>query len=344
MRLSVLSYNVLHNFGASRLLRARSAAGPTPSWSHDRLARVAELVHRLDPDVACLQEVDAAAEGWLTRALGNDYERAAMMRNEELPPKDGCTAFVRTSRFEVVRSHTFRLRDTAVRHFPKCEDIRASSGGMAAALWREVHEKLTLAVALHIRPRGPAAAEPAGSADLCVSTTHLHWDPKYPDLKLLQAFLLARELQGFAGERPLVLAGDLNSTPLTEDGAAMSGVYRLLTQGNVLLGHPHHPVTLRPGAGILAGVSKDDVPELEVAPFRSAYHEVNGCEGPITNVSRDFRGCLDYILYRGGVGRQLRPLSVWPLPSLEELLPQLPLPSVSHPSDHFPLLAEFELS
>jgi len=185
-----------------------------------------------------------------------------------------------------------------------------------------------------------------------VSTAHLFWDPQYPDLKLLQAYLLARELESFAEGVPLVLAGDLNSTPFTEGEAAsghLSGVYGLLTRGRAPVGHPHHPVRLRRGRGILRGVAPADVPELSVLPFRSAYWEAQGAEGPITNASRDFRGCLDYILYRGATNAAagsaaLRLLGVRKLPSEEELLPEMPLPSAAHPSDHLPLLAEFELA
>lgn len=352
MRFSVLSYNVLHSFGAKRLLRGR-VGSKNGAWANERLSRVAELVRRADPDIACLQEVDAAAQAELERVLGDDFSCAGVMRNHELPAGDGCATFIRRSRFEVVRSHTCRLRDTLDQQFP---DARKRVGGMASALWRELHEKLNVVVALRLRPLGSGCS----SAELCVATSHLYFDPKYPDLKLLQAFLLAREVEAFSRDSPLVLAGDLNSTPFAEGGTvgggALSGVYALLTQGRVAQNHPHHPVHLRPSVGILRGITPADVPELVVTPFRSAYRDANGVEGPITNATQDFHGCLDYIFYRpdGGAGstthgsdagvQRLRLLSVQPLPSEDELLAQLPLPCVAHPSDHLPLLAEFELS
>lgn len=366
-RVSILTYNVLHSFGAKRLLRARSAsltlAGAT--WPQERLLRAAEVVKGLQPDVACLQEVDAAAHAELTRALGDEYTCVAELRNEGLPPKDGCAAFVRTSRFQVVSSRQTRIRDAIGLHCGALDaDTRERGAGFAAALWRELREKLNVVLALRLRPADapPVAAAARHGSDLCVATTHLYWDPKYPDLKLLQAYLVAKELEDFAGNCPTVLAGDLNSTPHANGiGASedeLSGVYALLTRGAVEPSHPDHPTMMRPTRGILRGVTAGDVPELRLAaPYRSAYLEALGAEGPITNASEDFHGCLDYILYRGAVsgsdgsvadgsvadGGGLRLVGVRPLPSEADLRLHFPLPSAEHPSDHLPLLAEFEL-
>merc|ERR1712008_213861 len=170
--------------------------------------------------------------------------------------------------------------------------------GMAAALWRELHEKLNLALALRLRMKDEQNVAAGGGLEFCISTSHLFWDPMYPDLKLLQAYLLARELEAFVQDDSVILAGDLNSTPFIEGLGQLSGVYGLLTQGCVPVNHPDHPVSMRKSLGILRGVTPADVPELTVQPFRSAYWDAQGEEGPITNAGRDFSGCIDYILYR----------------------------------------------
>eukprot|EP00929_Paragymnodinium_shiwhaense_P120204 TRINITY_DN92104_c0_g1_i1.p1 TRINITY_DN92104_c0_g1~~TRINITY_DN92104_c0_g1_i1.p1 ORF type:complete len:380 (+),score=94.53 TRINITY_DN92104_c0_g1_i1:140-1279(+) len=371
-RLSVLTYNVLHSFGASRLLAGRKAAAGA-SWPQERLLRAAELVRKRRPDVAFLQEVDEAGQSEFSRVLeeqDGEYTCAAIMRNEELPPKDGCAIFVRSSRFEVLETQQFRLRDNLGRH---CDglDVTARDRGtdMAAALWRELYEKLNLGLVARLKLREDGSSLPSTSAmpEVCVATTHLFWDPKYPDLKLLQAFLMARELEDFAKDCPVVLGGDFNSTPFTEEGGELSGVYALLLRGKLETTHPHHPVSLRPQRGILRGVKAADVPDFTLrAPcYRSAYADALGFEGPITNSSPEFEGCLDYIFYREGhrspageshgppsAGLEteaagattLRLLEAEPLPSEASLRGQLPLPSAEHPSDHLPLLAEFELA
>lgn len=343
MRFRVLTYNVLHAQGAKRLLRGRNPG----AWSSDRLQRAAELVRRLEPDVACLQEVDDAAFAELERALGDDFTCAARMTNEGLPPKDGVATFVRSSRFEVASAHHLRIRDVVTKHAPQYEASRAGAG-FAAAFWRELHEKLSLAVAVRLRPTEGGAPR----AEVCVATTHLFFDPKYPDLKLMQAYLLQRELDDIGRGAPCILAGDLNSTPHSEDGGDLSGVYALLTKGFVPPSHPHHPVALRRSVGILTGVVPKDVPELRASVYHSAYAESLG-EEPVTNISRDFRGCLDYVLYRsepvGGrasgnsPGASLRLAGVEAVPVCEELGARSLMPSAVHPSDHFPLVADFEL-
>ncbi|CAE6915056.1 CCR4 [Symbiodinium natans] len=310
------------------------------------LQRVAELVLRLSPDIACLQELlkpekstnapicpemlSLCVLAALASGQNGQYRKchirkqAVILQNEELPAKDGCAIFTRTD-LPVTRTYSFRIRDVAERlddsvslpatvsyftssgrHYPTSLDIRGSAGLGAAsssdlvrsrhissacprmqtslstpwgeALWRELHEKLS------------------------VSTSHLYWDPRYPDLKLLQAFLLARELEAVAAPN-LILAGDLNSTPLVDGRSSgdgdLSGVYQLFTTGSVSASHPHHPVRMRPGSGILRGVSTKEVPDLQVLPFYSAYKEADGREQAVTNLTREFHGCLDYILYRG---------------------------------------------
>lgn len=260
MRFSVLTYNVLHSMGAKRLLRGR----PTQSWAVDRLQRAAEEVRRLSPDVACFQEFDEAAEEAFTRNL-EGYSCAAVLRNEALPPKDGCGIFLRKT-LRATQSHSFRLRDVAERHFPDAANLRGGAG-FAAALWRELHEKLTLANAVEVSVES--------GRKVWISTCHLYWDPRYPDLKLLQAWLLERELSALSGGKPLILAGDLNSTPLLDGrsqgpkGAELSGVYELMTRGRVDVQHPHHPVLLRPGTGISPVYGRRTCRSSKSNPFKA---------------------------------------------------------------------------
>lgn len=278
------------------------------------------------------------------------FESAALHRNEELPPKDGCAIFVRKSKFQVLERSGFRLRDTVGTHFPHSSAVRGRAVGFASALWRELHEKLNLGVVVKLRARCLEDAVSTSQPEVWIATTHLFWNPKYPDLKLLQAYLLTKELEKLCGTDPVVLAGDFNSTPFTETvfgTAGLSGVYQLLVEGEVPLTNPHHPVVLRRTRGILLGVDPEDVPEFKVLPFKSAYKEYFGSEGPITNASQEFRGCLDYIFYRGAQGKPMEALQLLqalPLPSAQDLQPHVPLPSPDYPSDHLPLMADFKLA
>ena len=59
---------------------------------------------------------------------------------------------------------------------------------------------------------------------LVVCTAHIHWDPEFCDVKLVQTMMLASELQKLLSEvaekfkittqqTPLLICGDLNSLP-----------------------------------------------------------------------------------------------------------------------------------
>lgn len=80
---------------------------------------------------------------------------------------------------------------------------------------------------------------------LLVCTAHIHWDPEFCDVKLIQTIMLMNELTSMAkkarqdepsdcGEDiidiPLVLCGDFNSLP-------DSGVFKFLTDGRISVDH-----------------------------------------------------------------------------------------------------------
>lgn len=91
--------------------------------------------------------------------------------------------------------------------------------------------------------------EPFESQPLIVCTAHIHWDPEFCDVKLIQTMMLMHELRNFVDEAaqlfgmvpsgqhaepnsiPLILCGDLNSLP-------DSGVVEYLSKGRISVQHP----------------------------------------------------------------------------------------------------------
>lgn len=80
---------------------------------------------------------------------------------------------------------------------------------------------------------------------LLVCTAHLHWDPEYCDVKLIQTMFLTNELMTIVDETtsslrpggksdsnsiPIILCGDLNSLP-------GSGVVEFLSKGKISADH-----------------------------------------------------------------------------------------------------------
>lgn len=94
-------------------------------------------------------------------------------------------------------------------------------------------------------------AEPSMAAGqpLVVCTAHIHWDPEYCDVKLIQTMMLMHELKSFVDEAatlfrlnaggnkadsnsiPLIMCCDLNSLP-------DSGVVEYLSNGRIAVEHP----------------------------------------------------------------------------------------------------------
>merc|ERR1739848_838952 len=122
---------------------------------------------------------------------------------------------------------------------------------------------------------------------LLVANTHIHWNPEYSDVKLIQTQIFTEELQRYRNlysladqPAPLVVCGDFNSTP-------DSGVYELLTRGHL---EPNHPDlrNFHYGNYSTKGLSHD-------LNLTSCYGKRASGEPPFTNYTSDFIGVLDYV-------------------------------------------------
>ena len=105
---------------------------------------------------------------------------------------------------------------------------------------------------------------------------------------VVHAALLMQHAQRFAGNDPLIVAGDYNIQPGTP-------TYNMITEGYLPRTDPQSPKTPAPF---------DEAWEPKVLQMRSAYATRNGTEPAITNKATTkrgggFEGCLDYIWMRG---------------------------------------------
>lgn len=76
-------------------------------------------------------------------------------------------------------------------------------------------------------------------------------------------------------------------------------------------------------------------------PLCSVYASTRG-EPPFTNCTPGFTGTLDYILFCPS--DHIKPISYLELPDSEASDIAGGLPNLSHPSDHLPIGAEFEIT
>lgn len=195
---------------------------------------------------------------------------------------------------------------------------------------------------------GPISGEQMAHAQhILVCTAHIHWDPEFCDVKLIQTMMLSNELKQFLEEahsslRPhqkydshsvqLLLCGDFNSLP-------DSGVVEFLSNGRV--SNEHADFKDKGYKNCMQRLlGTDNVTEF-AHPFKlaSAY-SVDVM--PYTNFTFEFKGIIDYVFY---TKTGMVPLGLLGPLSVEWLQEHrvLGCPHPHIPSDHFPLLVELEM-
>ena len=219
-----------------------------------------------------------------------------------------------------------------------------------------IRDNIGLAILLELKD--PSVAHMyAYPQHILVTNTHIHWDPEYCDVKLIQAIMLLSELEtilisaqsekgigvktrtpGIPGV-PIIMCGDFNSLP-------DSGVIEYFTNGRISTDHSDFlqynydgffEATIRSTSTVRSPTGK---PELR-HPFniKSCYtvdHMIH------TNYTYDFKGIIDYIFYSSEF---FQPLGLLGGVSNEWLktFKVIGCPNPHYPSDHFPLFCELEL-
>lgn len=348
---TVMCYNVLCDKYATRQLY-----GYCPSWALNweyRKKGIMEEIVNCDADIISLQEVET--EQYFTLFLpalkerGYDgffspKSRAKIMSEQEKKHVDGCAIFFKTEKFTLVQKHTVEFNQVAM----------ANSEGSEAMLNRVMtKDNIGVAVVLEVHKELFGASIKSLHVDkqlLIVANAHMHWDPEYSDVKLIQTMMFVSELKNIlekASSRPgsptadpnsipLVLCADLNSLP-------DSGVVEYLSNGIVADNHKDFK-ELRYNECLMnfSGNGKNGASEGRIThgfQLKSAYE--NNLM-PYTNYTFDFKGVIDYIFYSNthmNVLGVLGPLD--PQWLVENNITGCPHPHI--PSDHFSLLTQLEL-
>ncbi|CDQ85394.1 unnamed protein product [Oncorhynchus mykiss] len=355
--LSVMCYNVLCDKYATRQLY-----GYCPSWALNweyRKKSIMQEIMNCSADIISLQEVETEQyyQYFLPELKEQGYEgffspksRARTMHESDRKHVDGCAVFYRTEKFSVVQKHTVEFNQLAM----------ANSEGSEAMLNR-VMTKDNIGVAVLLEVRKEMMEESSGKSLhgmekqlLLVANAHMHWDPEYSDVKLVQTMMFLSEvknivdkatrslkLSSVSGETnsiPLVLCADLNSLP-------DSGVVEYLSQGGVDCTHKDFK-ELRYLDSLTNfncngknGNSTSNSRITHGFKLKSAYED---SLMPYTNYTFDFKGVIDYIFYSKP---QLNVLGILgPLDSNwlhENSISGCPHPHI--PSDHFSLFTQLEL-
>ncbi|KAI7853842.1 Endonuclease/exonuclease/phosphatase [Circinella umbellata] len=332
--ISVFCFNILcQKYATSQ------AYGYTPSWAlswdYRRELILSEIQSR-NADIICLQEMaynqyeEYFRDDFRERA-GYDSvfypkSRAKTMQDKERGEVDGCATFFRSSKFELIEVSLLEYNQKALQRadFKKCPDI-----------YNRVMTKDNIAVLTMLENKETLAR-------VLVANSHIHWDPSFADVKLVQVGMLMDEIDKFATKHlnppasspngivysatsklPTIIAGDFNSSP-------DSGVYEFLSKGAVKKDHIDF------GDYLYGDYTTDGL--THKLPMKSSYAQIG--ELPFTNYIADFQGVLDYVWYSTNT---LDVLSLLGPIDKEYLSKVVGFPNAHFPSDHIPIMAEFKL-
>ncbi|XP_001622436.2 CCR4-NOT transcription complex subunit 6-like [Nematostella vectensis] len=324
------------------------------NWDYRKTAIMKEILH-YGADIVSLQEVETEQfhNFFLPQLKQDGYNgifspksRARTMSEDDRKHVDGCAIFYRTTKFTMVKEFLTEFNQLAM----------ANAQGSDDMLNRVMtKDNIGIAVLLELKDTGYIGYN--GGQQVLVSNAHIHWDPEFRDVKLIQTVLLMHELQmilkqyipGFhphGGKNgttpsksiPIVLCGDLNSLP-------NSGVIEFLDNGRIPIDHCDFQEMQYQGflSRLSNGSSKngDTCGELTHGlRLKKAYdgdHQL-----PFSNLTYEFKGVIDYVYYSYDTLSPLGVLgSVNPDYISENKIIGWPHPHF--PSDHQALLVEFEV-
>ena len=125
---------------------------------------------------------------------------------------------------------------------------------------------------------------------------------------------------------PVVLCGDLNSTP-------SSAVYSFLASQQVDISHPD--------VADAHGILPDARGITHTLPLDSAYRAISGSEPAYTNYTDAFKGVLDYIWFDTD---NVRPVSVSQMLAVSDIEKDgTALPNAQWGSDHVMMISDLQI-
>ncbi|CAG8619762.1 35856_t:CDS:10 [Gigaspora margarita] len=250
--------------------------------------------------------------------------RAKTMTDVERKSVDGCATFFKSSKYKLIDKQLIEFNQVALQR----PDIKKTED-----MFNRVITKDNIAVVTLLENKD-------NFSRLIIVNCHIHWDPSYADVKLVQVAMLMDELDKLAQKWcdipsksiynysspqkiSTIICGDFNSTP-------DSGVYEFLSRGTIKQDHCDFGDHIY-GSYVSEGLSHR-------LSLKSAYSNIE--ELPFTNFTPRFAGVIDYIWYStntlcvtgllGGVDKEYMSKIVG-------------FPNAHFSSDHIVILAEFRV-
>ncbi|KAJ3185823.1 Glucose-repressible alcohol dehydrogenase transcriptional effector [Gaertneriomyces sp. JEL0708] len=324
---TVMSYNVL-----SEKYAPPQSYAYTPSWALNweyRKDLILVEIGRYNADVVFLQEMQADQydETFREHLASLDYEgvfypksRARTMSDYDRKQVDGCATFWKASKFSLLEKHCIEFQQIALQR----PDLRKADD-----VFNRVMIKDNIATVAYLQHKHTGVK-------ILTANAHLHWDPSYRDVKLVQTAMMMEELERLgtpwarthnnnmdATKIPLLVAGDFNSLP-------DSGVYEFISSGRVAQDHPDFQ-NYTYGPYTSEGLHHR-------FPLQSAYSHVG--ELPFTNWTPTFKGTIDYVFYSQNAFRVNGLLGALDMEYMEKVVG---MPTPHFPSDHVPIVVSLKV-
>merc|ERR1711981_716926 len=155
--------------------------------------------------------------------------RAKTMNENERKRVDGCAIFFKASKFQLVKEHVIEFSPLAM--------AQGANKGSEVMINR-VMTKDNIALAALLETKESVyenASNEFVKQNILLATCHIHWDPEFCDVKLVQTMILVDQLRKILEEHPtsnvqLLLCGDFNSLP-------ESGVIEYIENGEISKNH-----------------------------------------------------------------------------------------------------------
>ncbi|KAK6634992.1 hypothetical protein RUM44_000241 [Polyplax serrata] len=353
--ISVASYNVLSQvlLEQHRYLY-KNHDERSLKWKSRSLVLLEEFAN-LNADILCLQEVDSSLISTFYNYHLEKLGYQGIYKRRTNDKVDGCAVYFKKDKFNLVQHLTVELYKPSV------------------YLLNRDNIGIILKLSLKSKPE----------VEFIVATTHLLYNPKRGDIRLVQTQLMLAEIEKMAYMKensltqqpdylPIILTGDMNYSP-------DNGVYQLVTTGFLeyegvssecllpsLRGHILNKTLLPPQLGItdscqyVASLSKrGKCKSLSFSSgvldhqlnLESAYdHDKSNFPEATTNQNRWVT--VDYIFYsqiwdenmKLRTEGSLKLVSRLTLPNSQEAEAFLKhIPNFACGSDHFPLMATFQV-
>ncbi|MEN2495470.1 MAG: CCR4-NOT transcription complex subunit 6-like [Marteilia pararefringens] len=356
LRFTILSFNILSD-------RYCTAANYPycPKWARSwdyRKKIIMSQIEIANADIVALQEVETKQFhvfffpefGKLGYAgLFFPKTRSKTMSEDEKLYVDGCALFFKLDKFILIKDYVIEFNKSLSRFSNNCD-----------AIFNRVmlKDNIALAAMLKINPLYLKKLSSQNYSQfndnfgfLLVVNGHIHWDPEFSDVKLIQTAILLYSVQQIIHQfcvehnidrnlHPIAscLCGDFNST-------LSSSVVEFITTGLMDVDSPEFQNFDYDGCLSLflkKIIVNEKLKYMNELPLQNSHLLLNNKHVlKYTNFTYFFKDVIDYIFYDSN---SLKPTTI--LGDLDynwfKENQQSGMPNAFFPSDHIPLLVEFE--